>query len=711
MKRITFILACALLLQPVCASAKNYEAYRSYLKGVLALKAGIFDVALKDYEKAVSLDSEALAVYKDLAYLYWQSGNNQKAFDCAEKIYQADENNPQTLIFLATFYLVANQPDKSKYFWEKTLEIDPDNETATVYLAAYYYSDNKLKESAEYWNKFLQQQPDSSSGYFQLGMVQEKLNMESEALKSYDKVIELKPEAREAYLAKARIYENTGKIVPAIKEYEAYVAAFPDNLYVLMYLGKNYFENQEYEKAKDVFLKAKKGLSGNESQTASYWLGIIYEKLGSFDKSAAEFEQVLSKEPENVSILARLGYYYSLLKQYSKSEKKLSKAIGIEPLNYELLYLHGLNYLDWKKYDKSIKMLNKVVELKPDFVESYYFMGSAYDKKGDFENAETSFLKAIEVNPDHTRAMNYLGYTYADKNYKLEQAEVLLQKSVQLEPRNGSYLDSLGWLYFRQGKYEEAEKFIHAAANLTTDPLVYEHLGDVYVELGKVGEAWTWYSLSCDTGGEKTAFKKLEMTQKKLSPKEFYGRTLLRADNNYRKIFSLSAGYKMKMSVGGFGVRAYLPFNYSKNQGIEIGVPGRFFTGGAVIHIGNGKVTFEPKAVEESLPEEFNELVDFAAIIFKDDFFKNFENTEISQKGKHIKYILNEVELTINSDNGFITKITKGDLTVEPVKYKQFFNTKVPSVIKASSKKMKFSGTFEASAFSAFDKRIAAEKE
>jgi Tfp pilus assembly protein PilF len=157
--------------------ASNYSAYKSYLKGVLEVKAGLFDDAKKDYEKAVSADPNALTAYKDLAYLYWQSGDREKAFQTAEKIDAFDGKNPHTCIFLATFYLVANEPAAAKKYWEKTLELDPENETATVYLAAYYYSDNKLNESAQYWHKFLKQQPDSSSGYFQLGMVQEKLSM------------------------------------------------------------------------------------------------------------------------------------------------------------------------------------------------------------------------------------------------------------------------------------------------------------------------------------------------------------------------------------------------------------------------------------------------------------------------------------------------------------------------------------------------------
>ncbi|MDR2426377.1 MAG: tetratricopeptide repeat protein [Endomicrobium sp.] len=712
MKKIIFVIIFIIIAHPLpAASAVNYNAYKAYLKAVMAVKAGELNTAVKEYEKVISLDPEAVAAYKDLMYLYWQAGNNKEAFETAEKIYALDVENPKTTNYIATFYLVANQPYKAKNFLNKTLELDPDNETATIYLAAYYYSDNKLEKSAEYWNKYLQQQPDSSIGYLQLGMIQEKLNMEQEALKSYDKVIELKPEAREAYLSKARIYENIKQIPLAIVEYEKYIKVFPDNVYVLMFLGRCYFENNEYVKARASFLKAKKGLSTAEAEMVYYWLGITYEKMGDIEKAAAEFEDLLIKQPDNISIIARLGYYYSLLKQYSKADKKFQLASLKEPLNYEVLYLQSLNYTDWAKYDKAIKTLEKTINLKPDFDDAYFFLGGAFDKNGNFEDAEKAFLQTLEINPDHTKAMNYLGYSYADRNIKLAEAEILLNKAVSLEPQNAAYLDSLGWLYYRQKKYELAKKYIVIAANFTRDALIYEHLGDVYVELGQLNDAWIAYALSCDSGGAKAAGKKLSMVQSKLSEKDFYNAVLFRADSNYKKLFSLKAGYKMKIGVSGYNVvKAYLPFNYVKGEGISIGVPSKFVLAGANIYMKNGNIDFVPQAVKDQIPQEFNEILEFASAVFTPDFFQQFANNVVGKKGKKITYLANGFELVLNSDNGNIEKISKGSIVVSLSKYKPFFNSKVPYEISAVSKMFKIKCVFEAVKISSLNSPVRVDK-
>ena len=678
----------------------KYEAYKYYLKGVLALKGGLVEDAKKDYEKAASLDPDALAVQKDLIYLYWQAGNNEKAFKTADKIEAMDGNTPQTNIFLATFYLVANDAAKAKKYWEKTLELDPENETATVYLAAYHYSDNHLDESAQYWNKFLKQQPDSAAGYFQLAMVQEKLGKLEEALKSYDRVIELKPEAKEAYLSKARIYENTGDFESAIKVYEEYVNVFPDNLYVLMYLGKCYYETKNYGSAEEAFLKAKKGLPNDV--TASYWLGLIYEKTGRLDKAAAEFEELSSKEGGS-GVLARLGYYYSLLKKYEKAEKKLAKALENDPANTDLRYLYALNYLDWKKYDKAVDNLKKFIEAKPDFTDAYFFLGSAYEKAGNFEEAEKAFYKTLELDPNHARAMNYLGYMYADRNVKLDEAQKLLDKAVQLEPNNGAYLDSLGWLYYRQGRYEEAEKTLLAAIKSSSDPLIYEHLGDACVENSKIGDAWVAYALSYDMGfgANKDVRKKLLMVQEKLDKNDFYLKMLQRSENNYRRLPSFKTGYTASVGSALYKVKTYVPFSYARGNGVKIEIPGRFALGEAAVYIKNGNIEFSPKALEGQLPAEVCGILDFASVVFGGDFYSRFITAKVTRKGNKIIYSQpGGEELTLDADTALILKISKDGKEAEPVKYTEFFMSKLPSKIKASSKNPKFKGIFEANTFS-----------
>ena len=106
------------------------------------------------------------------------------------------------------------------------------------------------------------------------------------------------------------------------------------------------------------------------------------------------------------------------------------------------------------------------------------------EQAGDLSGAEQAARDVLHVEPDDPRALNFLGYLLADHNLKLDEAETLIRKAIEQEPDNGAYVDSMGWVHFRLGRFDEARKELERAASLTgSDPVVCEHLGDVYKQL------------------------------------------------------------------------------------------------------------------------------------------------------------------------------------------------------------------------------------
>jgi tetratricopeptide (TPR) repeat protein len=96
----------------------------------------------------------------------------------------------------------------------------------------------------------------------------------------------------------------------------------------------------------------------------------------------------------------------------------------------------------------------------------------------------------LDADPENSGALNYLGYMLADRNVRLEEAHKLVSKAVELEPQNGAYLDSMGWVYYRQNRLEEAADYLQRALRkISKDPTVHDHLGDVYFKQGKIREA------------------------------------------------------------------------------------------------------------------------------------------------------------------------------------------------------------------------------
>jgi len=377
----------------------------------------------------------------------------------------------------------------------------------------------------------------------------------------------------------------------------------------------------------------------------------------------------------------------------------LLRAINQDPLNHEIAYLLALNYMDWKRYGKAVEYLNKATDLSPNFTEAYFFKGSAYDKNGDFENAQKAFLKVLELNPDHARALNYLGYSYAERNINLSEAENMLNKALSLEPGNGAYIDSLGWIYFKQGKYEEAAKLLLSAANIAGDPVMYAHLGDAYMKLGRFGEAWIAYCLAYDVKREKSVRKKLDEVQKLLPPKELHEKMLLRSESNYIKLPSVKSGFKAKFSSGVFSKKVYFPFSYDKKNGITVQLPPGLLLGDAFVRVNGGKISFEPKAIEENIPQEMREILDFASYVVSADFYSSFKDAKVSQKGGKFVYSKDDAVLVLNADTALIEAINKGSISLSIREYSDFFVLKVPAKIRFDSKNLNLKADFEASKY------------
>ena len=118
-----------------------------------------------------------------------------------------------------------------------------------------------------------------------------------------------------------------------------------------------------------------------------------------------------------------------------------------------------------------------------------------YDKQKKFPDAEAAFKQLLARDGDNAPALNYLGYMLAERGERLDESVTLLRKALQIDPDNGSYLDSLGWAYFKSDKLDLAEDHLRRAADqLKTNSVIQDHYGDVLFKLGRYDDAiaaWT----------------------------------------------------------------------------------------------------------------------------------------------------------------------------------------------------------------------------
>lgn len=144
-------------------------------------------------------------------------------------------------------------------------------------------------------------------------------------------------------------------------------------------------------------------------------------------------------------------------------------------------------------------------------------LSSAQDRAGDTTGSEDTLRRVLAKEPDNATALNNLGYFLVERNERLSEALELIQRAVRAEPTNSSYLDSLGWVYFKLGQLENAERHLKEAARRnTTSATIQEHLGDLFHRQGKselARAAWQ-KALSLSLEAQKTARLKVKLAAK-----------------------------------------------------------------------------------------------------------------------------------------------------------------------------------------------------
>lgn len=153
-------------------------------------------------------------------------------------------------------------------------------------------------------------------------------------------------------------------------------------------------------------------------------------------------------------------------------------------------------YRSREDFTKSILMYNRAEEaigadnIIPDYWNLYYARGMAYERIGEWEKAEYDLERALDYEPDHPYLLNYLGYAWADRGENLVKALEMIKKAVSLRPQDGYITDSLGWVLYKKGDYEQAVIYLEKAAELEAyDAVINDHLGDAYWKVGRKIEA------------------------------------------------------------------------------------------------------------------------------------------------------------------------------------------------------------------------------
>lgn len=238
--------------------------------------------------------------------------------------------------------------------------------------------------------------------------------------------------------------------------------------------------------------------------------------LGGLELALLPIEGILPGDPYYQAAVGLRSDIHYEMGDSDKSLMILQDALELHPTSIDLLYLLGELRTNRSEIQEAIDSIGRGIELSKgtnrENWDSYFLRGQLYYYMGIWEKAEADWWKSLEISPDNALVQNNLGYTLADLNIKLDEAEELITAALEAEPDNGYYVDSMGWVLYRQGKLEEALEYLQRSDRIIPHQAeVIDHIAEVYWVMGEEELAKREWERALKTEPEGELGRKIEL--------------------------------------------------------------------------------------------------------------------------------------------------------------------------------------------------------
>jgi tetratricopeptide (TPR) repeat protein len=526
---------------------KNLEAHkllgRIYLRSLGDMPGGsgsdnILKLAIDQYEQITKLDPGSVDDHLLLGRLYRLNNDLQKAEGELQTAIKLDPNSEEAVTTLAMLYTdegdtahalkvlssIPNTARSAKLYsalgaayeqrkdyknaidaYKHAIVLDRDNLDAIRGLAENELNDGQLDAALEQYKVIADSNPEDAQTYVRMAEIYRRQAKYDQALENLKRAETLVPDTMDVPYSMASVYQAQGRYDEAAKLLQDLIkkteksetgtsqADRNNRAIFIERLGMIYREQENYTAAVDTFRKM---LTLGDENARSGYQEIIdtYREAKQWPQATATAKEAVQKLPNDRDLRMVLDAQLADMGQVDQATADIRSMLKNGPEDRDAYVRLGIIYTRAKRWNDALEALAKAEQLstKPDDKAYVLFLrGDLYQREKMFDQAEVEFRKVLSTtppsDPQAAATLNYLGYMNADRGVKLEESVNLIKQALTFEPNNAAYLDSLGWAYFKLGKYDLAEENLNkAAAHMGSDPTVQEHLGDLYQKTGRL---------------------------------------------------------------------------------------------------------------------------------------------------------------------------------------------------------------------------------
>ncbi len=494
------------LIEP---DSHNTQKYTNYIIAELDLARGELKAAEEGFKNFTKIDNNK-AGRLGLLRTWFREGK----FDLiAQQQNDFPIDNLEIHLAFVMAYLNTNRIQEAEASLDRLLKVYHSNEQIAYFYVLLLTNTNRETKALAFLDSFLKKVDTSSSRYsffyFLKAKIYVQMNNYESALKAINKCLDLNSQFDKAWLLKALLAEQNGDIDTAFKSYHTYLDVVGNDEKIIRRLVVLLFNNNR-------FLDAEKELKKVANDSAEYFfdLALIQAKAKQLDSALENVNNALQK---NITLLparvlkaevllnkgqtseavdfvlgwleqmpsdkVALGLLPALQKSGASKEKILEMLHAIVDkgvVNKNLLAALTDMYVDAKKLYDALPYYEQILKLTKDQLlksKIYYQMGYTYFVMGDGDKVESLLKQAITFNEVFIPAYNLLAYYYVHTDKNLDYAMTLIDKALAENPKHPVFLDTKGYIVYKQGNKVEARKFFRKALFVTPeDKIIKEHL-------------------------------------------------------------------------------------------------------------------------------------------------------------------------------------------------------------------------------------------
>ena len=507
------------------APVSEYEPAESlegnFLSAYIAGASKDTAAAASFYREAVKADPRNAELLERAFVSLLADGSLPDAFRAAERLTSRDGSNGLAQLALGVRQIKAGQFAQARQNFARSGRGAAADLTGTLLTAWAFAGANDGKRALDTINKLKGERYYNTFRDFHAGLIASLVGDQAEAERRLKAAYDADRNTLRIVDAYARFEAQAGRTDLAIQAYTEFDKVLPRHPIVRDALTKlkegkplARLVNSAQEGAGEVLygLGSAGSTQGDELPAVVYLrlalylapehalarltLADILDRMKQTDRANEAYAQIPTTSPLRLNADVQIGLNLEQMGKGEEAITHLDAAMKAHPDDIDVISALGNVQRSRKKYEEAAETYSRAIALIGDrpasnYWTTFYFRGTAYERAKQWLKAEADLKKALELVPAsqpgaRAQVLNYLAYSWVDQNMNIDEAFTMLKQAVDAAPRDGMIIDSLGWAYYRLGRWDDAVRELEKAIELKPgDPTINDHLGDAYWRAGR----------------------------------------------------------------------------------------------------------------------------------------------------------------------------------------------------------------------------------